>query len=243
MNLSWIYLDNHNQRNMKNESRKLAGLIVSYMRAKGYHVANNEFEANIVYLEGSDKNGMPITDRMDEWNDRRLVITAHQGQFVLIHNASATCEPGLSATKSKAAEKRGGVFRIMIGQQRGKWIMGYHKRKSHPALVQKPGEQVMGHRDKNLDGFRTNEPLSVGSGINQHSTHRMYKGGRVGNFSEGCLVEENWIGHLMFIQVLESDPRYIADKNYAWDTTVIDTTDFNKWLKTSRNEDLQIAKP
>jgi hypothetical protein len=230
---------------MKKESHILAGLIVSYMRAQGWHVATGAFEMNIIYMEGSDASGKPISDRQDEWNDCRMLITVREGDFYLVHNSVATCEPGLSATRSKAAEKRGGVFRIAIGQQRAKWVMGYHKSRYHKALVQKAGEQIMGHRDRNLDGLRTDDQVASGTGINQHGTRPGFMGGRVGNFSEGCLVGKSWIGHQVFIQDLERDPRYIADQSFAWDTTVIDTTKFNQWLRgvTLRNEDLPIAKP
>jgi hypothetical protein len=230
---------------MKTASRQLAGLLVSYMRAQGWDVATGPYEMNIVYLEGGDMAGLPIPDRMDGWNDGRLLITVHQGEFVLVHNTVATTEPGLSATRSKAAAKRGGVFRIAIGQQRGKWVMGFHRSQKHSALVQKPGEQVLGHRDRNQDGLRSGEPLAVGTGINQHGTSPTYQGNKVGNYSEGCLVGRNWIEHMMFIAALRMDPRYIADQGYAWDTTVIDTTHFNQWLRgvTLRNESLPIAKP
>ena len=209
---------------------RLAEKILAYMRHKGYTVCNGPGEYNIVYLEGADADGRPNADTIDVWNDRRLLIRHDtDGTARMVLNAMATTEPGLAATHSTAARKRGGVARIAIGQHTA-WKMGFHKQLvTHPALVQTQPLTV--HRDYNRDGRRTGDRLDVGLfGINQHSTRPGIRPKNVGRWSEGCLVGQTWEEHLNFIDLLRTDVRFQADKDFVFTTTVIDTTDFAKWL-------------
>lgn len=203
--------------------------IIAYMKAKGYQIDRNPGEVNIVYLEGSNEDGTPNRDRMDEWNDRRIVIQFVEGQPVIVHNAVATSEPGWKGTTSQAAKKRGGVARIQFGQF-DVWQMGYHKYAQigprHPALVQRRPLKV--HRDANQDGKRTGDVLDLVTGLNQHGVNSVKEPGNVGSHSEGCLVGLSWPTHLQFIQLCRADPRYQADNQYYFRTTIIAGDDFAK---------------
>ncbi len=211
----------------------LASNLVAYMRTKGYEVFTLPGHFNIVYIEGINPDGTLNPDKLDGWNDLRLVIdhTAYGEPFLKI-NHIATTEPGAAATFSPEAAKRGGVARIAFGQYRA-WQVGFHKQsrngKNHPALVQ--CRPVSVHRDKNRDGLRTRDTIHIGMfGINQHSTRPGFSGDKVGMFSEGCLVGKNWEEHVgQFIPLLKTDPRFVVDSNFVFTSTIIAGDDFAKW--------------
>jgi hypothetical protein len=80
--------------------------------------------------------------------------------------------------------------------------------------------EIKGYRDRNKDGFRTGDPIVTGSdfGVNQHW------GGNdphVNGWSAGCLVGQSTKGHLEFMKIIKSDPRYQANNNYVFLTTII----------------------
>lgn len=199
--------------------------ILAYMRLKGYEIATGAGEVNIVYIEGCDADGRPNADRIDEFNDLRIVIT-HDGaglpQMILCE--PATTEPGRAPTLSQAARRRGGVARIAFGQYKA-WMVGYHQgRKDHPALVQVRPVTVL--RDYNQDGKRPGDAPDTGLfGINQHGTSPRYKGKTVGNFSAGCSVGQVWTRHLYFVGLCKADPRYQADSEFIFTATYIDGDD------------------
>ena len=208
--------------------------ILAYMRAKGYEVFPSPGHFNIVYIEGMNPDGTLNPDKLDGWNDLRIVIdhTADGEPFLKI-NHIATTEPGAAATFSPEAAKRGGVARIAFGQYRA-WQVGFHKQsrngKNHPALVQRAPVAV--HRDKNRDGIRTRDNVHIGMfGINQHSTRPGFSGGKIGMFSEGCLVGWRWNEHVdEFIPLVKTDPRFVADADFMFTTTIIAGDDFVKFL-------------
>jgi len=208
--------------------------ITAYMVEKNQVVLFGDI--NIVYIEGMYTDFTLNADRIDEWNDLSLIITPETGGKTGMRFASvleATTEPGLSATNSTGARKRGGVFRIEIGQQRA-WKAGYHKRdKKHPALAQHGN--VWGYRDLNRDGIRTGDKRSRGYGINQHSTDADRTPLKVGRYSEGCLVRRNFEAHVEdFMPLIYGSNIYQEDKNALFYTTVIDGSDLVKWLKAKK---------
>mgnify|MGYP003478544301 FL=1 len=200
-----------------------AAKIIDYMKSQGFEVSESPGHLNIVYIEGMNIDGTLNKDQFDRWNDLRAVIVVdEQGRPTFRHLSVATTEPGRRPTFSAKALKRGGVFRIMFGQWRKCWRLGHHKNsKQHPALVQIPGAVIMGHRDRNRDGFRTGDLIMPGFGINQHGTKPGFMGKLVDYFSEGCLVGKRWEDHLRFIEVVKRDARYIADPYFSFDTTII----------------------
>jgi hypothetical protein len=172
-------------------------------------------------------NGTKNVDRLDGWNDRRLLLTFNNG-WRCIFNTSATTEPGAQATFSVEAAKRNGVARIAIGQHLEAWKIGFHKSKQyHPALIHCAPVSV--YRDKNRDGLRTGDTVYTGLfGINQHGCPNATPK-NVGVWSEGCLVGQAWGMHLMFMTWLNRDPRVVDNPDFRFDTTIIDGNDFHNF--------------
>lgn len=201
-----------------------AARIVAYMRSQGYQVFTDPGHLNIVYFEGMDTTFKINRDLLDGWNDLRTVIRfTAEGIPQFVHIAVATTEPGASATKSKQAKQLGGVARIAFGQHFA-WRMGWHQQKTrgkkHPALVQCAPIRV--HRDFNMDGFRTGDPLGWADGLNQHGTSLTFRGKNVGTFSLGCLVGYDYAVHCnQFMPLCGTDTRYLQDANYVFGSTII----------------------
>ena len=210
---------------------ELAAELVAYMRHKEYRIAENPGEVNIIYLEGGNLDGTVNPDMPDRWNDRRIVLSFYtNGIPQILLNTASTSEPGMAATITARARRLGGVARVAIRQYLGKWRVGSHKGDSkHPALVQ--AAQIHVYRDKNRDFMRTGDAYQTATGINQHSTRPGWYGKLVGMWSEGCLVGRDWKDHLLFMSLIRNDPRYIEDKTFAFDTTIIDTSDFAMFKK------------
>lgn len=210
------------------ETTQFISRILAYMALKGYEIARNPGEVNIIYVEGCDPDGRPNEDREDLWNDLRIVITFDgNGTPSMQLCEPATTEPGRAPTYSTAAQKRGGVARIAFGQFNA-WKLGFHKWNiDHPALIQCCNIPV--HRDRNKDGKRTGDAVHIGLfGINQHGTSQKYRGTFVGYFSEGCAVAKVWARHLFFIGLCKNDPRYKADPEFIFPSTFIAGDDLAK---------------
>lgn len=205
--------------------------IIAFCKSRyGTEINETPGAANIFYLEGCTAGAlMQNADLIDQWNDTSLIISYNQaGQPVIVFNAEATSEPGLSATTSKQAAKLGGVFRIAIGWHKEKWIQGFHKSNNlHPALVQ--CAPINGHRDKNMDGKRTGDLFTDNvKGLNQHGTREGLKSVRVGEWSYACLVRRMWGDHMAFMRLCSLDPGYIANKAFKYSATVVDWSEFVK---------------
>lgn len=201
----------------------LAKRLLRYMRAKGYEIFTRPGELNIVYVEGMNPEGTQNVDAMDVWNDLRCVVDFVDDEPRLLIAHVATTEPGRAATFSTVAKSRGGVARIAFGQYAA-WRMAFHNvrknGKNHPALVQVMPLPV--HRDKNRDMKRTGDNIHIGYfGINQHSTRPGYISGNVGTWSEGCLVGMLWDRHLEFIRLCRTDPRFVADPDFIFTSSVL----------------------
>lgn len=188
-----------------------AARIAKYMLSQNYLIESDC--NNIVYVEGCDFDGMPNTDKMNEWNDLRLILKVENGIPKITNCWKATTEPGWKYTNNPLNPD--GAFRIAFGQYRA-WAVGWHK--THEALVQ-VGE-IKGYRDRNKDGFRTGDKIIVGSdfGVNQHWGYDLPE---VDGASAGCLVGQSTKGHLEFMKINKSDPRYLSDNDYIFTTTII----------------------
>lgn len=196
----------------------LASKIVRRMQALGMEVYTGKNEVNIVYLEGADSKGNVIPDRLDEWNDRRLVIVFNGDTPTIIGNWQATTEPGAFYTHNKLNSR--GAARIAIDKQFKAWQVGIHGNSDrHEALVQ-TGGSVTVHRDGNKDGARTGDYLDTGYfGINQHWGFDM---NNVGKASAGCLVGRYRKEHRDFMRLIKKDPRYLANKKFVFSSCVLD---------------------
>lgn len=200
------------------------------MLDKKYHVDTQPGHLNIVYIEGINPDFTLNNDAFDGWNDLCLIINhTAEGLPEIIFSAVCTTEPGKTATHDNAAKKLGGVARIKFGQYTA-WRVGYHRRArlldTHPALVQ--CAPILVHRDSNKDGKRTGDPITYAFGINQHSTSAIYNGQKIGRWSAGCLVRKWWADHLKFMELVKTDPRYIADKRFIFSSTIFAGDEFIK---------------
>ncbi|MFN6572384.1 hypothetical protein [Dendronalium sp. ChiSLP03b] len=184
--------------------------ILSYMQEQKFRIR----AFNIVYLEGVDPDTFAVnTDRLDEWNDVRMVI---RDNGEILHCVSATTEPGRYYTENPLNPN--GAARIAFGQHLEAWTFGTHK--GQDALVQCGAVKV--HRDKNKDGFRTGDPVDVADsfGLNQHTTSNAPE--LVGRWSAGCLVGRYPESHTKFMQLCRDAGMR------RFDTTVLDGSGLHK---------------
>lgn len=197
---------------LKLENNFLSRIIRTQLKL-GQKVFTGAGEVNTVYVEGCDRDGTPNSDRMNEWNDLRIVYQASTSDPKLLGIWKATTEPGWKYTA--APLNSNGAFRIAFGQYKA-WQVGRHK--DHEALIQ-TGE-IKGHRDRNKDGFRTGDPVVVGCfGVNQHWGYDM---ALVDGASAGCLVGQSKAGHREFMAIVKTDVRYQSDNKYVFWTSVLD---------------------
>lgn len=202
-----------------------AEAVYRHMLQRGDRFATGPGEKNLIYLEGMSPDFTLNDDIADRWNDLRCMmefLTSGQPYFSFV--ARATCEPGLSATHTRKAGILGGVARLQLKQYREACRMGYHQAArlgtAHPALVQVGIIEV--HRDFNRDSKRTGDPIRKAYGVNHHSTYPGFYREKVGAYSEGCCVGWCWQEHLQFIQMMKTDPRYIANPGFRWDFALVD---------------------
>jgi hypothetical protein len=193
--------------------------IIDYMKGNNYQVDEGPDLFNIVYIEGANADGTPNADRINEWNDRRIIFQIEDGKALILGNWAATSEPGKPYTDRPMNPK--GAARIQFGQYRA-WSVGMHGNSfPHESLLQVAPVTVC--RDFNRDGFRTGDKLDTGLfGINQHSTNG--NPDLVGKWSAGCLVGRSLSDHRIFMQLVKSDRRFCKNSNYVFRTTIIDAT-------------------
>ena len=81
---------------------------------------------------------------------------------------------------------------------------------------------ILVHRDRNRDFKRPGDPLLPARGINHHGTRPGFVARTVGMFSMGCTVRLHWQEHLEFIELLKTDPRYVADPKCRFSASYLD---------------------
>lgn len=195
----------------------LASRIVKRMEMLGHKVFTGPGELNIVYLEGVDLDGTPNADRLDEWNDVRVVFRVVDGVPEIVDKWKATSEVGAYYTFNPM--NRAGAARIKLDSQYKAWRVGMHGSRPYEALVQVAPIDVC--RDLNKDGKRTGDKVHTGLyGINQHHG---YNSPKVGRNSAGCLVGQSIKGHEEFMKLIKTDVRYDEKtRNYIFWTAVLD---------------------
>ena len=189
--------------------------IISYCEKNNYNLATNKGEINIVYVEGMDANGEVNSDLPNQFNDVRIVLDCW---LRTLGCWSATTEPGRWYTEQPMNPK--GAARIAFGQYRA-WRVGMHGSGAdrHEALVQVAPVKVF--RDANKDMIRTGDAIDEGLfGVNQHWGYDMPPS-NIGKASAGCLVGRSRTGHREFMNIVKTDPRYFADKNFIFSTIII----------------------
>jgi hypothetical protein len=203
-------------------NNSLASRVYQAMHRKGYQVFTNEGEVNIVYLRGADKDGKPNGNKINEWSDRRLVLTFRNGQPTIVGNWAATVKPGLPAILNPLG-KSGAAF-IELGQYKA-WRVGIHNGifgRSEEGLVQVA--PVNFRRDVNRNGKVDSTPVQSGMiGLNQHSGSDQLK---VDRASYACLAGQSESGHLNdFMPLVKADPRYRQNRAFVFTTTILDASD------------------
>lgn len=190
-----------------------------------------EGAVNIVYIEGMNPDGTENADRIDEWNDLRVLVGMVEGDWKILFSQIATTEPGRFYTVKPLNKK--GAARIAFGHHPTAWAHDLHKGKQ-PALVQRRSTLI--HRDLNRDGKRnpSEKPNQSGLiGLNQHSTKPDYKGGTIGKYSAACLVGMDYEAHITFLQMTKFDPRYLASETigqeYLYDIWALPGDEFAKF--------------
>ncbi|WP_254952400.1 MULTISPECIES: lysozyme [unclassified Cyanobium] len=195
----------------------LATRIIQYMRQKKFQVFAGLGERNIVYVEGMNLDGSLNDDPPNHFNDLRLVIEFVEARPRIIGQWEATTEPGSHYTKNPMNPR--GAARIKFDQYRA-WQVGSHGESDpHEALVQ--AAPVTVHRDSNQDFQRPGDLVDTGLfGINQHWGYDLPRND-IGRASAGCLVGRSREGHREFMRLVQQDPRYKANKNFLFSTTII----------------------
>jgi len=190
-----------------------------------------EGAVNIVYIEGMNPDGTENADRLDEWNDLRVLVGMVEGGWKILFSQIATTEPGRFYTQNPLNKK--GAARIAFGYHPPAWAHGLHKG-VQPALRQR--KSVLIHRDLNRDGKRNPSEKPHKSGLiwlNQHGTKPGYKGGSIGMYSAACLVGMDYDMHITFLQMTKFDPRYLASENigqeYLYDLWALPGDEFSKF--------------
>jgi hypothetical protein len=175
-----------------------ATTVIAYMVAMGYSLQSR----NQIFIEDCDETGNPLPNefRADRWNDRALIIDhdVFTDTAKIIHNAAATCEPGVFYTVNRMNSE--GAFRIKHGQYKA-WEIGNHKGQ-FPALTQ--CRSISGYRDDNEDGTRTGDcEVSGNYGVDVHGG---YDTETIGRGSAGCLVRRYNAAHYKAMELIQAFP-------------------------------------
>lgn len=196
---------------------KLTEKIIKYMEANNYKLATGAGEKNIIYIEGMNSDGTLNADTPNHFNDLRLLLGFDKGVLTIEGCWEATTEPGYYYTDNPMNPN--GAARIAFGQYKA-WQVGIHGYSDpHEALVQVGPVKV--HRDWNRDMMRTGDAIDEGYfGLNQHHGYD-HETNDIYTASAGCLVGRTCSGHETFMHRLLSDPRYIANTNFVFTTTII----------------------
>lgn len=141
----------------------------------------------VLALEGVGIDLKRNDDALDGWNDAIGVLSVLPNRRVLIHSLYAgTCEPGKYYTRNRLNPL--GAARLQIDTIHADiWKVGKHRDQDN-CLIQ-IGAKVLVTRDKNGDGFRTNDPTTLGHfGINFHHAKNRFNTSSIGRWSAGCVV-------------------------------------------------------
>ena len=197
----------------------LALKVVRAFERKNYVLDRGPGFINIFYIEGMDEDGMLNDNRPNVFNDLRGVLR-FEGNKPVIRLWEATTEPGQKYVLHPINPD--GAARIEFGQYQA-WNVGMH-RDDHEALIQ-TGGPVTVTRDKNKDNKRDGDLRTTGYyGINQHWGYNLPHDD-IGGASAGCLVGRLKEGHIEFMSIVKSDPRYKQDHEYKFYTAIFPSSD------------------
>lgn len=223
-NYSTLLASSPSTPSMTEAEDQLARRVVVYMEAKGYRIDKDPGQKNIIYLEGVDWDGKPNENAPNQFNDRRIVLEYVDGVPHITGNWVATINPATYYYQHPfpQAVSGGGVAQIVYGQYTA-WRVGIHgttAKTEHEALIQALPVPVSRSWDRS-NPSRAGAVKSVGLfAINQHSGYG-YGRGDMGLASAGCLTSMSWRGQEEFMALIKQDPRYLADKEFTFTTTII----------------------
>jgi hypothetical protein len=192
--------------------------IIVYMYSLGYDITEKEGEYNIVYIEGMNEDFSLNDNKPNYFNDLRLLISFINDEPKIVEKWQATTEPGTYYTLNPMLP--GGAARICFGQYKA-WRIGWHTVGTpHEALIQVMPISIT--RDANKDYSRYKDAINTGYfGINQHHGYD-YPENNIAYASAGCLVGRTIKGHKEFINLLKKDKRYLLNKNYIFNTVILE---------------------
>jgi hypothetical protein len=172
----------------------------------------------------ANPDGSRNDNRIDLWNDIRLIVQYVDGKPKVTFQCIATTEPGTYYDRTHVIGGPQGAALIAPGQQ-ACWQVGIHdagKSYGQEALVQ-TGAAVNVYRDFDKSFRRQAGHITTGwYGINQHSTGMADAAlGSIGPWSAGCLVAPHMADHKEWMRILKTDERYLADHKFVFPTTVI----------------------
>jgi hypothetical protein len=195
-------------------------LIANALKQRSWTIDSNAGEVNIVYIEGMNEDGSVNNDEANRFNDLRCVIGFRNNIPVMLGKWQATTEPGFYYDRDHPIN-RAGAARIKFGQYQA-WRVGMH-RNIQEALVQV--KDVIVCRDLNRDMERKGDAEDTGLfGINQHGGYDQ-PSDDIGKASAGCLVGRLMSGHRAFMEIVKSDPRYVADPKFIFRTSILPAAD------------------
>ena len=200
-----------------------ADKLLATMKRKNYRIHEGDDVVNIIYVPGINETDFaPNANRVDAFDDARIVMKVVDGVPKIVGSWQATIETGVYYTQHPIAEDGQGAAMIAFDQFNA-WQVGYHRGK-YEALIQ-TGGPVKVYRDNKMDFKREGAPTTTGFfGINQHHGYDAPRD-QIGYNSAGCLVGRMVKGHEEFMALVKSDRRYKADHAYVFDTAIIDRVD------------------
>lgn len=124
-------------------------------------------------------------DTVGQERIRMYTITTDPGTYWLLHPINSK-----------------GAAVLKPGQWENCWAMGYHKNKhDHPALVQIANISVYRDGDKDVVAEKTNVIETGLFGINIHGANKVGVTQKIGKFSAGCQVFQEWSKKEEFLSI------------------------------------------
>jgi hypothetical protein len=141
---------------------------------------------------------------LDEYS--RTVGTERLKAYVI------TTEPGLYYQTTKLLSEKGCAV-LKPGQYENCYQIGIHKDADHKALIQ-TGGKIAVYRDNDKDGLAENLGVEETGffGCNIHGAKRMTKTDKIGAFSAGCQVFQDWHQKEEFIGICEQFKNVTGNK-------------------------------
>lgn len=217
--------------------------IYDAMKKRGYLYVSAPGELEIVYIEDCHPDGRhnPVnkTDK-DRYGDARVVLDWHEGRPRIRGAWYATTQPGPRLTFNPVAAARDkGAANIELGQHPAAWTVDLH-RGSYEALCQR-AHSVTIARDKDKNFQREGDERTTGwYGINQHHGGQSDSVdpslAKIAAHSAGCLVTPRISDHVAFMFLMKTDPRYQANKKFAWRTTVMSYSWLEQFAPVQSND-------